>query len=204
MTNLTAASINAYFFTVLSCAMCGAVGIVLIFFSAVLIKRQVKLYNSITLVKLKSGKIRYIVILAILGILEFYVFTQIFDENAPELKLAARLIGAARWQVALQMSFAAFVTLCAMLLIAVLAFSRCAVVDRGVYTSFRFIDWYHVHDYIIDEDDGTVVLSANKRTFMSLLGTTAPMRVAKNDVDKLKFILNKNKNKFSGVSIDKL
>ena len=47
-----------------------------------------------------------------------------------------------------------------------------------------------------------MVLSGNKDTFKTLDGTTPPMRVAVNDIPKLKFILNKNKNKFSGTDGD--
>ena len=87
--------------------------------------------------------------------------------------------------------------LCVLFLLVTLARSKSAVVDRGVYSGMRYLDWYHVHDYSIDELHGTVILSSDPYTFFTLSGTTPPLRVAKNDVPKLEFILNKNKNKFS-------
>ncbi|MCX4314483.1 MAG: hypothetical protein OSJ83_11625, partial [Clostridia bacterium] len=62
---------------------------------------------------------------------------------------------------------------------------------------FDMLDWHHVRDYIIDEERGMLMLSADKNTFSTLRNLTTPFRVAKTDIQKLKFILNKNKNKFS-------
>lgn len=71
------------------------------------------------------------------------------------------------------------------------------MVDKGVYTNFDMLDWHQVRDYIIDEEQGILVLSSDKNTFSTLRRLTTPFKVAKSDVQKLKFILNKNKNKFS-------
>ena len=70
--------------------------------------------------------------------------------------------------------------------------------DKGVYTGFDVLDWHQVRDYIIDEERGILELSSDKATFSTLKHLTTPFRVKKTDVAKLKFILNKNKNKFSG------
>lgn len=163
-----------------------------------IIRRQIKLYNSIKLVELKSGKVRYWAFVLIIGFFMFYLTSQIFDPQAPELALMQRLLGMKVWQCSTTLAFAVLLLLCCELFLVSLAISKSAVVDKGVYTEFSYMDWYHVHDYIIDEDRGLVILSGNKYTFQTLENTTPPLRVAKNDIPKLKFILNKNKNKFSG------
>ena len=55
---------------------------------------------------------------------------------------------------------------------------------------------------MIDEDKGIVVLSSDKDTFSTLRRLTSPFKVKKQDVEKIKFILNKNKNKFSDYGAD--
>ncbi len=180
------------------------VSAVLIYFSVKLIKRQFKIYNSIRLVELKSSKLRYWAFLLLIGFFIFYLTSQIFDPEAPEREIMNAVFGMKNWEYNLTLTFAVLMCLSAALLFLTLALSKSAVVDKGIYTEFSYIDWYHVHDYIIDEDRGIVILSSNKDTFQTLKGTTPPMKVAANDIPKLKFILNKNKNKFSGLDDDML
>ena len=93
--------------------------------------------------------------------------------------------------------FALIVMIAAETFIITLAVSRNAVVDKGIYTGFGMLDWHQVRDYIIDEERGILVLSSDRNTFSTLEHLTTPFRVRKDEVQKLKFILNKNKNKFS-------
>ena len=175
---------------------CG-VGAACIVYSVKLIKRQIKLSNSITLVELKSAKIHYWIFALVTAFFFVYVVFQMIDANGPEVILLRDYFAMPRWQALIMLAFLVFMLLCALFLFATLIKCRGGVVDKGVYTAVRYLEWYHVHDYIIDEEKCVVILTADKHTFKSLKGTTPPLKVAKNDIPKLKFILNKNKNKFS-------
>ncbi|MDR2202257.1 MAG: hypothetical protein LBP26_05805 [Clostridiales bacterium] len=174
------------------------VGVACIVFGAGLIKRQIKLYNSITLVELKSTKAHYMLFAPPVAFLIIFTVFQMIDPAASEVALNAERLGMRRWQTNLTLGFLLFLLVSVEFLLVVLLQSKGGVVDRGIYTSILYLDWYHVHDYIIDEERCVVILTSQKDTFATLRGTTPPLRVSKNDVDKLKFILNKNKNKFSG------
>jgi len=162
-----------------------------------LVRRQIKLINSIMLVELKSGKWHYMVFFAF-GFVAFLVtvfaLVGIFDSEFITLYKAFAMPA---WQVQLILSFLLFLIVAVEFLFIVLYFAKSAVVDKGIYTALNYLDWYHVHDYIIDEHKGVVILSTSKDTFNTIRGTTTPLRVTKEDIPKLKFILNKNKNKFS-------
>lgn len=188
--------VMAYCITTVVCVF--LVTVVLGIFSAVLIRRQIKLYRSIKLVELKSNKVHYWVFLCVIALLLFYVITQLFDTAGPEARLLKGRFGFNAWQYNLTLSAVVVLLVAVAVLLLIVIFSRSAVVDRGVYCGSRFLDWYHVHDYMIDETKCVVILSGNKYTFQTLMSTTQPLRVAKNDIAKLKFILSKNKNKFSG------
>ena len=177
--------------------VCAIVGGVLIAVTVRQIRRQVKLYNSITLVELKSFKWHYFVFIFVAAFFVFYVITQMADYAAPEVNVMSENLNMQRWQVNLTLAFMLYLLLAVEFLLIVLARSKSAVVDKGIYSGMRYLDWYHVHDYIIDEERGHVILSSDKYTFFTLRGTTPPLKVAKNDIPKLKFILNKNKNKLS-------
>lgn len=181
----------------LVCAVAVCVSAFLITATVRQIKRQVKLYNSIKLVELKSGKIRYWAFIPLIAFFVFYLVTQIFDPQAPERVMMSELFALKNWQYNMTLSFAVLLLAAVEAFLLTLALSKSAVVDKGIYTEYSYLDWYRVHDYIIDEDRGVVILSSNKYTFRTLDGTTPPMKVAANDIPKLKFILNKNKNKFS-------
>ncbi|MCI8458713.1 MAG: hypothetical protein HFE46_03480 [Clostridia bacterium] len=190
-------TIQPFVLPVLVGAVCLAVSAVLVIAAVRQIMRQVKLYNSITLVELKNFKWHYYVFICVIAFFIFYAITQMADPEAPEIALMHEKLHMARWQTNMVLGALVGCMVCVEFLLVVLARSRSAVVDRGVYSGMRYFDWYHVHDYIIDEEHGQVILSSDKYTFFTLLGTTPPLKVAKNDIPKLKFILNKNKNKFS-------
>lgn len=163
-----------------------------------LIKRQIKLYRSISLVRLKTNKIMYWISAVIIGFLIFYAIMQMADADAPIVREFESLFGVDRLRANLTLMFPLIVMIAAEGFIVMLGLSKNAVVDKGVYTSFDMLDWHRMHDYIIDEERGIVVLTSDKNTFSTLRGVTSPFKVSKTDIQKLKFILDKNKNKFSG------
>lgn len=187
-----------YLVTVIVTAIiaCGC-SAVLIEKSVKLIIRQIKLYHSITLVELKTRKIFYWVFAVIIGFLIFYTVMQMADPAAPSVTEFNKIFGVGRLHTNIALMFALIVLIASETFIITLGVSKNAVVDKGVYTNFDMLDWHQVRDYIIDEEQGILVLSSDKNTFSTLRRLTTPFKVAKSDVQKLKFILNKNKNKFS-------
>ena len=176
---------------------CGAAA-VLIEKLVKLILRQIKLYHSIMLVELKTRKIIYWLFAVIIGFLIFYLIMQMADPDAPSVNEFYRLFGVGRLYTNITLMFVLIVMIAAEAFVVMLGISKNAVVDKGIYTNFDMLDWHQVRDYIIDEQRGILMLSSDKNTFSTLRNITTPFRVAKTDVHKLKFILDKNKNKFSG------
>lgn len=179
-------------------AVAAAVSGVIIYQTVRLIARQVKLYYSITLVEFKTPKYQYYVCALLLGFLLFYSIAQMCDPAALEVARYEAIFGEGQWRANVALGAATLILFSLLVFSITLAACRTGVVDKGVYTNFERLDWYNVHDYIIDESNGVVILSSSKRTFSTLEGTTPPFKVAHDDVFKLQFILNKNKNKFSG------
>ena len=163
-----------------------------------LVMRQIKLYHSINLVELKTSKLAYWIFAALIAVLMFFTVTIMSDPESPGMADMRALFGVSRAYVNIALMFGLVVMIAAEAFVVVLAISRTAVVDKGVYTNFGMLDWHQVHDYIIDEERGVLVLSSDKNTFATLKSLTTPFRVKREDIQKLKFILNKNKNKFSG------
>lgn len=163
-----------------------------------LIIMQVRLYHSINLVELKTRKIMYWIFAAILGFMIFYLVMQMADAHSPSVEEFGTLFGVGRLYTNIALMFVLIVMIAAEAFTVTLAVARNAVVDKGVYTNFGMMDWHCVRDYIIDEERGILMLSSDKNTFSTLKNLTTPFRVNKKDIQKLKFILNKNKNKFSG------
>lgn len=179
-----------------------AIAAVLIFHVVKLIMRQIKLNHSINLVELKTSKLVYWVFAGIIAFLIFYIIMQMGDAEAPSVVAFAKIFGVGRTLTNIALMFPLIVMIAAEAFVIILALGRNAVVDKGVYTNFSMLDWHQVHDYIIDEDKGVLVLSSNKNTFATLKNLTTPFKVSSTDIPKLKFILNKNKNKFSGFEDD--
>ncbi len=191
-------SMVGYWITVIITAIIScATAAVLIEKSVKLIKRQVELYHSIVLVELKTRKLIYWIFAVVVGFLIFYTVMQMADAHSPSVEEFDKLFGVGRLATNIALMFVLIVMIAAELFMIMLGISRNAVVDKGVYTNFDMLDWHYVRDYIIDEERGTLMLSADKNTFSTLRNLTTPFRVAKTDIQKLKFILNKNKNKFS-------
>lgn len=190
---------TGYLTTVIITAIAScAITAVLIQKLVTLILRQIKLYHSIMLVELKTRKIMYWIFAAVIGVLIFFVIMQMADPDAPSVLDFNRLFGVGRLHTNIALMFVLIVMIAAEAFVVMLGISKNAVVDKGIYTNFDMLDWHQVRDYIIDEKRGVLVLSSDKQTFSTLRNLTTPFKVAKADVQKLKFILNKNKNKFSG------
>lgn len=190
---------TAYLITVIITAVISvAVSAVAVFKTVKLIIMQVELYRSINLVELKSRKIMYWIFAVIIGFLIFYLVMQMADAHSPSAEEFYALFGVGRTHTNIALMFVLIVMIAAEAFIVTIGVSRSAVVDKGVYTGFAVLDWHAVRDYIIDEERGVLMLSSDKGTFSTLRNVTKPFRVAKTDVQKLKFILNKNKSKFSG------
>ncbi|MCM1367978.1 MAG: hypothetical protein NC184_04125 [Roseburia sp.] len=190
---------NGYLATVIIVAVIAlSATAVLIEKSVKLISRQIKLYHSINLVELKTGKAVYWTFSVIIGFLIFYIIMQMADAEAPSVAEFNRLFGVGRTPANIALMFALILMIAAEFFIVLLGISKNAVVDKGIYSGLGMLDWHQVRDYIIDEERGILVLSSDRNTFSTLNRLTPPFKVAKNDVQKLKFILNKNKNKFSG------
>lgn len=189
---------TGYLVTVIVTAMIACVcSAVLIEKSVRLIMRQIRLYHSITLVELKTRKVMYWIFAVVIGFLIFYTIMQMADPVAPSVTAFKKIFGVGRLYSNIALMFALIVMIAAEAFIVTLGVGKNAVVDKGVYTNFDMLDWHQVRDYIIDEKRGILVLSSDKNTFATLRRITTPFRVAKSDIQKLKFILDKNKNKFS-------
>ena len=122
--------------------VCAIVGGVLIAVTVRQIRRQVKLYNSITLVELKSFKWHYFVFIFVAAFFVFYVITQMADYAAPEVNVMSENLNMQRWQVNLTLAFMLYLLLAVEFLLIVLARSKSAVVDKGIYSGMRYLDWY--------------------------------------------------------------
>lgn len=195
--------INGYIATVVITAVVGlGVGAIAIERAVRLILRQIALYHSINLVELKTRKIVYWIAAAVVGFMIFYVIMQMADAEAPVLATFDALFGVGRTHTNIALMFLLVVLIAVEFFVVVLGLCRNAVVDKGVYTGLEMLDWHQVRDYVIDEERGILVLSSDKQTFSTLKHLTTPFRVSKPDIAKLKFILNKNKNKFSGFDSD--
>ncbi len=190
---------NGYLATVIITAIIAtAVTAVLVRQVVRLVMRQIKLYHSINLVELRTSKLAYWVFAALIGALIFFTVMSMFNPDAPGTVAMCEMFDVPHAKVNVALMFGLIVMFAAETFVVVLAVSRTAVVDKGVYTNFGMLDWHQVRDYIIDEERCVLVLSSDKNTFSTLNSLTTPFRVKREDIQKLKFILNKNKNKFSG------
>jgi len=124
-----------------------------------------------------------------------FIVSQIFDSYGPE-------IDNLRYHYSINRAFSIVILSAVTLLglsIALIAgtgiINVSAVMDRGLTNSGRFYDWYNLHDYLIDKNNRLTV-STEKLTFLTFKGILPPMKVKEEDIPKLEFILNKNKNKF--------
>ena len=189
---------TAYLITVIIAAiMSTAVAAVTIYCAVRLIMRRVKHYHSINLVELKGRKLVYWIFAGVIGVLIIYLIMQMAGAKSSGTEKFIAQYGVDRPLALVAFTFPLLAMTGAEFLIVMLGIGKSAVVDKGVHTGFSMLDWHRVHDYVIDEERGILMLTADKRTFSTLRHLTTPFKVKKADIEKLKFILNKNKNKFS-------
>lgn len=160
------------------------------------LRAQIKLYNSIQLVVLRNVRIHYligaicsaavsifcVVVASISDIPARLVLAETFDMSRPALSVTFVCLALVWFSVAVPLF--------------VMYFSRSAVVDRGIYVSGRFIDWHRLYYYHVDEEKHSFILSVNKKGPYALKGVFGPCRFDRIDEEKVKFILNKNRNRF--------
>ena len=190
---------GAYIAMVIVCAA-ATVGVTVsvVLLTVRIIARQVKLYHSINLVELKTSKLVFIIFAGSVGFLIIYIIWQMAKVDSQTTLLFVELFGVGKTETNIALMFALIIAIATETLLVALTFCKNAVVDKGVYTNTDLLDWHRVRDYMIDEEKCVLVLSSDRNTFSTLRRLTPPFRFKKSDVEKLKFILNKNKNKFSG------
>jgi hypothetical protein len=195
--SLFSANITGYISLTLIAAACTGAAAAFIVSGIKMIRRQIKLNNSITLVNLRSTKGHYVFFMSVIAVFIIAASVVLLGGYPLENELLSESFGFAAAEINTAFLFLLLFLFSLLFLLTVLLLARSAVVDKGVYTALNYLDWHRVHDYIIDETKGVVILSSARETFYTIKGTTAPLKVKKEDIPKLKFILNRNKNKFS-------
>lgn len=172
-----------------------AVTVLSVYYTVRTLRQQIKLYNSIQLVILKTRHIQYLIAgsaffaAAILCFALLLGGDSVFEFCAGAYSLSAPL-------VTLILIMLILMLLALGALNGVMFFSRSAIVDRGIQTPNRFVSWHRLYYYLVDEEKNKLLFSVNKKGPYTLMETFGAFSFNINDIEKIKFILNKNKNKF--------
>lgn len=75
----------------------------------------------------------------------------------------------------------------------VMILTKCAVLDSGAIVPFRFIEWARFYDYRIEGT--TIFFIGDDRGFDTMGAATCKLDFDEANLDKLKFILEKYKNR---------
>ncbi len=180
---------------IISIAAAAAIGVSVCFAYRIL-KQQHKLYNSIQLVILKTNRVQYWVAAGILGALAVACFTMLLAKADAVYDFCTQGYGLSVGAVNLIMIMLTLMLLVLSGLTVVFSFAKSAIVDRGIQTPNRFVSWHKLYYYHIDEERARLIFSVSKKGPYTLLGTIGAFSFAAGDIEKIKFILNKNKNKF--------
>ena len=70
---------------------------------------------------------------------------------------------------------------------------RLAVMDKGILVPYRFIEWHHLYDYYIE--GYKVSFGGNDKGLDTLTSNTPPLKFNVADLNKIKYILDKNRVK---------
>ena len=70
---------------------------------------------------------------------------------------------------------------------------RLAVMDKGILVPYRFIEWHHLYDYYIERYK--VSFGGNDNGLDTLTSNTPPLKFNVADLNKIKYILDKNRVK---------
>lgn len=168
-----------------------------IFFVVKTVRHQYRLRYSITIISLRTNKFFYFLLDILLLCAAFFCIA--FIVNPVGNFLTKELF--AIWKMNI---FLVRITLGLLLIIIIsvlaisvmLSFAKNAVVNDGIFTSVYFFDWHHLYDFYFEKKGNSVVISNNRNGALTLSGTSSPLVFKSREREKLKFILNKNKNKF--------
>jgi len=185
-----------YFLIIFISLLCVAVSSMLLVLAIKIIKRQRKLAHSILLVKLKSDKWPYIVANAAVAATIVLIVMGLVGVFSRDYNFFYALLGTNIWQSRLILGFMLLMQFTLQFLFILLLISKSGIVDKGVCTVHRFLDWYFVYDFVIDETKSVVLISSNRSGFDTTKNTSWLLRFNKADTVKLKFILSRNKNHF--------
>ncbi len=168
-----------------------------VFFLIITIRHQHRLKYSITIIALKTNKIFYwmldiLIAFAILACVSLLIdpYNSILTKELYEIWNMNTLY------VRSTLLLLLVILSCSLSITVMLTIAKSAVVNDGIYTAVYFLDWHHLYDFHFEKGDNKVVVSNNRNGALTLSGTSTPLKFSKNDRDKLKFLLNKNKNKF--------
>ena len=181
--------------SILVTAVCVGLALFFAFIGAVRLRLRLRLRSTITLVEFRSGKAAYIIALGALGFMIIFAVSQMFDGGGPENANLYGQFGMTRPFAVTIMGGITALCLSLVFLCGVGLMGLPAITDRGITTGGRFYWWHNLYDYHVD-DKSRVTISTQRLTFLTLKGAMPPVKCAEEDVPKLKFIFNKNKNKF--------
>jgi len=185
------------FIPIFTSIICAGLTAAAVYYIVRTVKQQIKLHYSIQLVILKTRRLHFLIAAAcfLAGAVLCLVYLISGGGNAV-YEFCQTYYSMSGLAVTLTLS-ALLVALTALAgLNGVMFFGRCAVVDRGIQTTDRFIGWHKLYYYLVDEEKNNVLFSLSKKGPYTLLQTIGAYSFAAADAEKIKFILNKNKNKF--------
>jgi len=144
---------------------------------------------------MKQNKLTAYISLAVVAFIIVFAVSQIFDGDGPEIINLRYRYSLNRAFAIVLLSAITFLGISIALVAGTGIINSSAVMDKGLTNAGRFYDWYNLYDYLVDKNNRLTV-STEKLTFLTLKGTLPPAKVREEDIPKLEFILNKNKNKF--------
>lgn len=78
-------------------------------------------------------------------------------------------------------------------ILAMMIVTKCAVLDSGVVVPYRFIEWARLYDFRIEGT--TILFFGNDKGFDTMGAATVKLDFDEANLEKLKFILDKYKNR---------
>ena len=182
--------------SILSCVA----GIVLagtVFFLVRTIRHQHRLKYSITIISLKTNKFFYWVLDIMMTFVLLTCISLLIEPQSSYLTKELYEV----WNMNILyvrsiLLLLSVITSCVLAITVMMTVAKSAVVNDGIYTAVYFLDWHHLYDFHFEKRGNKVVISNNRNGALTLSGTSTPLRFSKNEREKLKFLLYKNKNKF--------
>ena len=182
--------------SILSCVA----GIVLagtVFFLVRTIRHQHRLKYSITIISLKTNKFFYWVLDIMMTFVLLTCISLLIEPQSSYLTKELYEV----WNMNILyvrsiLLLLSVITSCVLAITVMMTVAKSAVVNDGIYTAVYFLDWHHLYDFHFEKRGNKVVISNNRNGALTLSGTSTPLKFSKNEREKLKFLLYKNKNKF--------